>query len=187
MTSAVDDQLAKGQLTKGQQWLTELLRLSGLTVPVVGQVFAVAPEPVGMPLDSTLPSAMGWLTIGSETLSPEQVSLLVGDHGQVIDSIQYLANLLLNLESGDVAHLPFTVDINNYRATRLEALQTLTQSAVDQVQEKGVECELTGLSSAERRQVHTLLTAFPMVESFSRGVEPDRRLVVCPRGLSPTH
>lgn len=176
MTVATDD-----RLQQGQQWLTQLLQIAGLPAAVTAQQFEVAPE-LGSPApDAEVPTVMGWLTIGTEGLSQEQVAILIGDRGRSIDSIQYLANLLLNLDPEPDQHLPFTVDINSYRATRLEALQTLAESAVTQVHTTGSECELAGLSSAERRQVHTLLKTWPDVESFSRGMEPDRRLVVCPR------
>lgn len=169
------------QLHQGQQWLAQLLQVAGLPAAVSAQQFEVAPEPGELAPDAIVPSTVGWLTIGTENLTPEQVQILIGDRGRSLDSIQYLANLLLNLNKEPEEQLPFTVDINNYRAARLEALQNLAESAVAQVRETGSECELSGLSSAERRQVHTLLKAWSEVESFSRGMEPDRRLVVCPR------
>jgi spoIIIJ-associated protein len=38
--------------------------------------------------------------------------------------------------------------------------------------------ELTDLSAAERRQVHTIFQGEPDLETESQGHEPDRRLVV---------
>ncbi|MGA1476609.1 MAG: protein jag [Prochlorothrix sp.] len=174
--TVTDDSLAQGQ-----QWLSTLLQLAGLPANVSSQRFEVTPEPGLPPSDLPMPSAVAWLTIGTDNLSPTQIETLIGDRGRCIDAVQYLANLVLNLQQEPDQHLPFTVDINNYRAARLEALQSLAESAVQQVRDTNVECELTGLSSAERRQVHTLLKTWPDVESFSRGTEPDRRLVVCPR------
>ncbi|MGF1674876.1 MAG: R3H domain-containing nucleic acid-binding protein, partial [Rivularia sp. (in: cyanobacteria)] len=51
---------------------------------------------------------------------------------------------------------------------------------IDQVRNTGREVEVKSLSSAERRQVHTLLKEFEDLESFSQGKEPHRHLVVRP-------
>lgn len=55
----------------------------------------------------------------------------------------------------------------------------MAAEAADQVLASGEEYELKGLSSAERRQLHHFLKAKEGLSTFSRGKEPDRRLVVC--------
>ena len=50
--------------------------------------------------------------------------------------------------------------------------------AAEQVLASEREFEIKGLSSAERRQVHHFLKAHGGLATFSRGKEPDRRLVV---------
>lgn len=58
-------------------------------------------------------------------------------------------------------------------------LQQLAEAAVQHVRETGEEYEMAALSAAERRQVHTYLKAtYGDLETYSRGKEPDRRLVV---------
>lgn len=52
--------------------------------------------------------------------------------------------------------------------------------AAQQVQATAAEYEMTGLSSAERRQMHQLLKAYDGLETFSRGREPERHLIVRP-------
>jgi spoIIIJ-associated protein len=54
----------------------------------------------------------------------------------------------------------------------------MAENAAQQVRMTGKEYEMKSLSSAERRQVHTLLKDCPDLETYSRGKEPDRRLVV---------
>jgi spoIIIJ-associated protein len=124
------------------------------------------------------PDQVGWLTLDESGLAAEQIELLLGNQGTVIDSMQYLANLTLNLHRDDTEQLPFMIELCAYRAKRQAELQNLAETAVAQVQETGQEYEIQSLSSAERRQVHTLLKAFPDLATFSRGREPDRRLVV---------
>ncbi|MEN8446733.1 MAG: R3H domain-containing nucleic acid-binding protein, partial [Cyanobacteria bacterium J06555_13] len=58
-------------------------------------------------------------------------------------------------------------------------LKALAEEAAAEVLNNGQsEHEIKGLSSAERRQVHGLMSEYPQIETFSRGREPERHLVV---------
>jgi spoIIIJ-associated protein len=158
---------------RGQQWLEKFLRLAGLPAPV-------STEMQGQGADKSC-----WLTIAHQSLSPEQITALTGDHGQVLDSLQYLATSILNLGQSDEAQGAYTIELAGYRDRRQQVLTKLTEEAITAVRATGQEYEIKSLSSAERRQVHGLLEQYPDVENFSRGQEPDRRLVVRP--IQPTH
>lgn len=159
--------------TAGVNWLTSLLTMQGLTS-------SVSAHPVE---DESGESC--WLTIAEEPLSPEQVQALIGEGGVVLDSIQYLANTTLNLGKGQDEQQAFTIELAGYRAKRLEELKTMAADAAERVLANGEEYEMQGLSSAERRQMHHFLAAHEGVATFSRGREPDRRLVVCLAGQAP--
>ncbi|MBD2092624.1 RNA-binding protein [Microcoleus sp. FACHB-1515] len=152
------------QLQRGQQWLDEFLKLAGLPATV-----SIAPQPQWNE---------EWLTIDATHLTPDQVQHLTGDHGSALDAIQYLANTTLNLGRAKEEQQAITVELNGYRDRRLVELQSMAEAAAQQVRETGEDYELTSLSAAERRQVHTLLQAHEDLETFSQGTEPDRRLVV---------
>jgi spoIIIJ-associated protein len=153
---------------RGQQWLIEFLKLSGLPASVQA-------------VDSTTPQSDKsnyWLTIDQTGLTPEQVQILIGTDGTVLDAIQYLANAILNLGQEEEQQAAYTVELDGYRLRRQEELQALADRAAQQVRETGEEFEMRSLSSAERRQVHTFLKECEDLETHSRGQEPDRRLVV---------
>ncbi|MBD1850168.1 R3H domain-containing nucleic acid-binding protein [Leptolyngbya sp. FACHB-711] len=150
----------------GKQWLEELLTMAGL------------PASVEVNADKLSTEGSCWLTIDDRTLSPVQVESLLGTDGAVLDAIQYLANTTLNLGHPEEQQTAFTVELGGYRVRRQTELQALADRAIEQVRESGEEYELTALSSAERRQVHTYLKEFTDLETFSRGREPDRRLVI---------
>ncbi|MGF1569947.1 MAG: protein jag [Nodosilinea sp.] len=153
--------------TAGIDWLTSLLTYQGLTATVTA---ARVEDESG---------ASCWLTIAEETLTPEQVQGLIGEGGSVLDSIQYLANTTLNLGKSETEQQAFTIELAGYRQRRLEELKAMAAAAAERVLESGEEYEIKGLSSAERRQMHHFLKAQEGLETFSRGREPDRRLVVC--------
>ncbi len=151
---------------RGRQWLIELLRLMGLDAVVE---LNPAP-PFGEDSD--------WLTISDTYLTSEQIQLLLGTGGEVLDSIQYLANATLNLGLQPDQQGAYTIELAGYRVQRYEELKALAEQAAEQVRQTGAEYELKSLSSAERRQVHTLLKAYEDLETTSRGQEPNRRLVI---------
>lgn len=151
---------------QGKTWLEELLTLAGL------------PASVETNADKLSTEGSCWLTIDNSSLSSEQVQTLLGADGSVLDAIQYLANTTLNLGHAEEQQTAFTVELGGYRVQRQAELQALADQAVEQVRQSGQEYEMASLSSAERRQVHTYLKEFADLETFSRGREPDRRLVV---------
>ncbi len=151
---------------RGQQWLKELLQ------------YAAIPTSVRSEKSPEFWEDSCWLVIDEKPLAPEQIQALMGTEGDVLDSIQYLANTILNLgrESGQQG--AFTVDLAGYRLRRYAELQAIADRAASKVRETGSEVELKALSAAERRQVHTILKEYADLETQSRGQEPDRRLVV---------
>ncbi len=155
------------QMRQGQQWLEEMLALSGL--------------PASVQVDQSRTEAEGscWLTIDQSALTDEQTQALIGKAGSSLDAIQYLANTILNIGQAEEAQTAYTVELAGYRLQRQAELQALAEAAVLQVRETGGEYEMVALSAAERRQVHTYLKAtYDDLATQSRGKEPDRRLVV---------
>jgi spoIIIJ-associated protein len=149
-------------MQRGQQWIEQLLKLLRIESSVTTQEQE----------DSF------WLTIDEKNLTPEQIEILTGPDGQVLDAIQYLANTTLNIAQPTDIQASYTIELNQYRVRRQEVLREIVAQAVQTVQETGEEYEIKALSSAERRQIHTFLKEYEDLESYSRGQEPDRRLVV---------
>lgn len=152
---------------RGQEWLETFFRLSALP----GTVSVEQPQYHD---DSC------WLTIDASSLTAEQQSLLLGADGIILDSLQYLINTAMNVGVSREEQQAYTVELNGYRLKRQAELQSMAEQAVGQVRSTGREYEFPPLSSAERRQLHTLLKSYGDLETSSRGQEPDRRLVVRP-------
>jgi spoIIIJ-associated protein len=157
------------QVQDGQKWLVELLQLSGLPTQVRAELNKVELE------------ESCWLTLDADhTLTPEQVQALTGAQGAALDALQYLANTTLNMGRGEGEQLAFTLELNGYRVQRQAELKELSDRAAQTVRETQEEYEMSALSAAERRLVHTYLKSFDDLDTYSRGREPDRRLVVRP-------
>jgi len=158
-------------------WLQELLRLMGYATSVDIRLAEASPEQVTANLKNY------WLEINADGLQDQQIQRLIGQDGFVIDSLQYLASILLNChlldENADQENRNFyTVELAGYRSQRLADLQALADNAVQQVRETQTEFEIKQLSSADRRHIHQLLEDFPDIETHSQGREPNRHLIV---------
>jgi spoIIIJ-associated protein len=162
---------AQIKMQRGQQWLNQLLDLTGVNATVTA-------EPSADVLDE---ADTYWLTISETYLTPAQIDTLIGTDGTVIDAIQYLANSTLNLGQTQEQQASYIIELQGYRVRRQAELRDMAQGAAERVRQTGEEYELKDLSAAERRQVHTFLKECEDLETYSRGQEPDRRLVIRPR------
>ncbi|MGK7955615.1 MAG: protein jag [Crocosphaera sp.] len=155
----------------GKEWLENLLTLMGFPTNV-------NVEYRENELEKTTEC---WLIIDETQLPLEKTSMLLGEKGEGIDAIQYLANTLINLTVDSVEQQGFTVELNGYRLERLQQLKTLTEDIAQKVRQTGQEIEMSDLSSAERRQIHSFFKNVADIATESRGQEPNRRLIVKPR------
>lgn len=158
----------ENQLQLGKNWLEQLLSIMGLAAKVNTEGF----ETVKTNLNSN------WLEIDVSNLSLEQKQQLIGKQGESIDAIQYLANTILNIGADPNLQSSFVIELDGYRVRRNQELAILTQEAIEKVKATGQEVEIARLSSAERKQVHSLLEQVEDLVSESRGLEPDRKLIV---------
>ena len=113
------------------------------------------------------------------TCSGPDVGLLIGRHGQTIDSIQYLLNAIGWRAYGE-ERKEVVVDAEGYRARRKATLETLALRVADRVRESGEPEELEPMTAVERKVVHLRLKEEAGVETASEGTEPNRYAVVLP-------
>jgi spoIIIJ-associated protein len=107
----------------------------------------------------------------------EDLSALVGDDGQVLESLQELTRLAVYRETGERSRL--MLDIGGYRADVRKSLVLLAEEAVDDVRESGEAVKLAPMSPFERKVVHDAVAAAGL-RSESEGVEPTRCVVIHP-------
>lgn len=113
------------------------------------------------------------------SLTGPDVGLLIGRHGQTLDAIQYLANVIGWREHGD-GHKQVVVDAAGYRERRQATLESLARRSAAQARSSGRPVELGPMAAAERRVVHLCLRDMPGVSTRSEGEEPYRHVVVVP-------
>lgn len=158
----------ESQVQQGKQWLEELLKLIGLPTSVSTEGF----EKIATDSDSV------WLNIDTEQLTAEEKQQLIGERGENIDAMQYLANTLINLSLDSESQSSFTIELDGYRFERHRELVAIAEETAARVRETGEPVAIPGLSAAERKQIHSWLHDADDLTTESRGQEPDRRLIV---------
>ena len=108
----------------------------------------------------------------------KDIAAAIGRHGETMDAIQYLTNLVVNKERE--SRLRVILDISGYRKRREESLRSLAIKIAEKVVRVGKSYEMEPMSSSERRAIHAALQDFPGVTTFSEGEEPERCVVISP-------
>lgn len=109
-------------------------------------------------------------------LSGEEMGVLIGKRGQTLDSLQYLASLVVNKESEE--YIRVKVDTENYRQRRRETLENLAKNIAYKVKRTKRPVSLEPMNPYERRIIHSALQGDKYVTTHSEGEEPFRRVVV---------
>ena len=104
------------------------------------------------------------------------MGVLIGKHGQTLDALQYLTNLVAN--KGDVPYLAITLDAENYRQRRRETLESLAFNLAKKAKLSRRSIRLEPMSAYERRIIHAVLQNDKYVTTHSEGDEPHRHVVI---------
>ena len=113
------------------------------------------------------------------TFSGDDVALLIGRHGQMIDAVQYLMNAISHRQYG-AERKEVIVDAAGYRERRRSTLESLAVRTAREVLDTGRRVELEPMTAVERKVVHLRLKEFEGVQTASEGTEPNRYVVVLP-------
>ncbi|MDD6311936.1 MAG: protein jag [Firmicutes bacterium] len=110
----------------------------------------------------------------------ENLGLIIGRHGETLDSLQYLANLAANRQNKGYSRI--TVDVEKYRAKRVETLNSLAARTASRVKKSGRSFTLEPMNPYERRIIHARVQKIEGVTTYSIGAGDERRVVVAPEG-----
>ena len=103
---------------------------------------------------------------------------VIGRHGETLEAISYMTNLIANKHSEQRVHV--YLDVGGYRKHREQVIKGLADKAVSRVRRSGRKVTMEAMSPAERRIVHSYLQDVNGVTTHSEGVEPNRCVVVTP-------
>lgn len=101
---------------------------------------------------------------------------LIGRRGQTLEAIQELLRSAMQREFQQRSRVK--VDVEGYRARRLEKLLEKAEDAIDDALDTGEPQRLEPMDVFERKAVHRLVGEAGGVTSRSQGREPGRRVVI---------
>ena len=110
----------------------------------------------------------------------DNAGVLIGHHGETLDSLQYLTNLAANkkIEGEKREYIKVTVDVEGYRAKREETLRSLARRMADKVLRYKKSVMLEPMNPYERRIIHSEVQNIAGVATNSIGSENNRRVVI---------
>ena len=109
----------------------------------------------------------------------KKMGLIIGYRGETLDSIQYLLSLVVN-KSHDIPHKKVILDTENYRSKREETLKGVAIKSANRVIKTRKTLKLEPMNPYERRIIHFALQDNNLVNTYSEGEEPFRRIVIEP-------
>mgnify|MGYP002802482297 FL=1 len=104
---------------------------------------------------------------------------IIGYRGEGLNSLQYLTSVVISKNNRHAKKV--RVDCDNYRARREASLIALAQRMARKVEKTHSSVKLEPMTANERRIMHTALSNSQTVETFSKGEEPHRYLIIKPK------
>jgi spoIIIJ-associated protein len=131
-----------------------------------------------MQLDVNIESKMEEDTVSID-LSGDNMGIVIGKRGDTLDSLQYLTSLVVNQRNED--YIKVSIDTENYREKRTDALLALSARLAEKVTKSGKKFTLEPMNPYERRVIHSSLQDSETVTTYSVGSEPYRKVVIAPK------
>ena len=112
----------------------------------------------------------------SVSMMGDTLGILIGRRGDTVDALQYLTSLQVNKHRD--GYMRVSLDTENYRQKREEALSKLAMRMAARARKTGRKVTLEPMNPYERRVLHSALQGNPYVTTHSEGEEPYRRVVI---------
>lgn len=109
-------------------------------------------------------------------VSGQHMGVLIGRRGETMESLSYLASLVVNRMEGPYVKLG--IDVGGYRGKREDDLAALARRLAEKVVRTGCCHEMEPMNPYERHIIHTALAGVEGVRSESKGEGPARHVVI---------
>ncbi|MCL4541075.1 MAG: KH domain-containing protein, partial [Chloroflexi bacterium] len=110
----------------------------------------------------------------------DDMGMLIGRHGETLESLQFLCNLIVSRKMGHWTHV--TIDVEEYRLRREQKLRQIAARTAERVRRTRQAVTLEPMPANERRIVHLALQGDRYVSTHSIGEGDNRKVVISPRG-----
>lgn len=108
----------------------------------------------------------------------DSLGMLIGKHGQTLNALQYLTQLIANKTTSQYKNI--IVNVGDYRERRHETLVILANKMADKALKTKRAVHLEPMPSFERKIIHAILSENKQIETHSEGRDPYRYIVIKP-------
>ena len=112
-------------------------------------------------------------------LSGDEMGAVIGRRGETLDALQYLTTLAVNKSSED--YYKISLDTENYRSEREKTLQNLALRLAEKAKRNRRNVSLEPMNAYERKIIHSALQEDDMIQTYSVGEEPNRKIIISPK------
>ena len=114
------------------------------------------------------------------SIEGENASVLIGHHGETLDSIQYLANLCIarHCATDHKEYVKIILDIEGYRVKREETLRALARRMAEKALRHKRNIHLDPMNPYERRIIHSEIQKIDGVSTHSVGYDETRKIII---------
>lgn len=106
------------------------------------------------------------------------LGVLIGKHGQTLNSLQYLTQLIVNRTTEQFYNI--MINVGDYRERRYETLSHLATKMATKALKTKRAVHLEAMPSFERKIIHAILSDRTDVETHSEGKDPYRYIIIKP-------
>lgn len=115
----------------------------------------------------------------SVVIDSEDPGMIIGRHGDTLDSLQLVMALVVAKETGEFKRV--SLEVGDYKRNRSDYLKNLAEQTKQRALMEGREIFLPSLKPWERREVHMFLADDDQVVTESVGEGKERTLVIKPK------
>ena len=152
---------AQQACAKAQQLVEEMLKLMSIAAPTVSTSWDADMERVKAVVES------------------QDAPQLVGHDGRVLESLQFLATLILS--RGDADSTSVQVDALSYWEKKERAILDAALLSIESVKATGKPVRLEPMDASMRRLIHRTYASSPHITTSSEGEGPWRKIVIRPK------
>ncbi|MGC9383105.1 MAG: RNA-binding cell elongation regulator Jag/EloR [Kosmotogaceae bacterium] len=106
----------------------------------------------------------------------DEISRLIGKHGKTISALQHIMNIYANRLSNTKVNV--FVDVGNYKDNRKESIEDIAHKMARIALRKKKRVVMEPMFAFERRKVHEIVSEYSHLRSYSKGLEPYRKVIV---------
>jgi spoIIIJ-associated protein len=168
-TEMADSSISIEELEKERDKAIEIIQMMLEKMQVEAQVTA----------DLTEPDDLTGRQVNLIQVNGRDLGVLIGPRGETMNSLQYVARLMVSHQLQQRAD--FIIDVEGYRERRKQALARLAERMADKVMKQGRAVSLEPMPPNERRVIHVTLRDYDGVYTQSTGEGDRRRVQILPK------